>query len=58
MWIAIKIVDFTLTGRVVGCAVGPFDTEDAAQAWADKAVIGALGHEKWHVRELQEASQL
>lgn len=54
MWVVIKFVG----NSMIGCVVGPFDSPFAAQDYADKAIVGGLGHEAWVVRELQEAADL
>jgi len=54
VWAVVKIVD----GRMVGCMVGPFKTERAAEIYAERASFACLGYEKWVVRELQKPSNL
>lgn len=38
--------------------VGPFETERAAEEYAEKAGRYSLGYEKWIARELQKPSDL
>ena len=54
MWVVVKVIE----GRLIGCVVGSFETEQAAEEYAAKAVAGSLGYEKWLVKELQTPSQL
>ena len=53
-WVVVKIVE----RRLIGCVVGPFETEQAAEDYAEKAVLGCLGYENWIVRELQTPSSI
>jgi hypothetical protein len=53
MWIVIKVVGNTGAPPIIGCAVGPFETEADAKKYVEGAVIGALGYEDWRVLELQ-----
>lgn len=57
VWAVIKIVDAG-AGKIVGCMVGPFETERAAEEYAEKAGRYSLGYEKWIVKELQPPSNL
>ena len=57
VWAVIKIVDAG-AGKIVGCMVGPFETERAAEEYAEKAGRYSLGYEKWIAKELQPPSDL
>ncbi len=54
MWVVIKVVDH----RIIGCAVGPFDTQEAADKYGELAVVGSLGYEKWISKEVLPPSDL
>ena len=53
MWSVVKVVTNTGAPDIIGCAVGPFFTERAAEIYAERAARSALGYEKWIVKELQ-----
>lgn len=55
MWIVIKVVVNTGAPPVIGCMVGPFETEIAAEEYAAKATIGSLGYENWVIQPLEKA---
>jgi hypothetical protein len=50
-WVVVKIVDVR-----VCLVVGPFLTEEAANTYADKALVGSLGYEKWEVWRAERAN--
>lgn len=56
VWAVIKIV--TAASPIIGCMVGPFETERAAEVYAEKASLFCLGYEKWIVKELQTPNDL
>ena len=57
-YITIKIVIAESGSLIIGCTVGPFESEKAAETYAAHAMVGSLGYEKWLVRELQVPASL
>lgn len=57
-WAVLKYVTTDPLNPMLGCIVGPFGTEDAAEKYAKAASLYCLGYEKWLVRELQLPNDL
>lgn len=57
-WTATKIVTRENGSTIIGCVVGPFDSEIDAVNYTTRAAVGSLGYEKWLVRELQPPAAL
>lgn len=57
-WVVMKYVVTNPLSPLLGCIVGPFETEDAAEKYGEAASRYCLGYEKWVTRELQPPKDL